>query len=119
MDMHVEKETDGSDNEGTATIDAKDTEFVWFYAKYRPYLEEAIILEDGDAIILEGVAAAATATEGRPSISASNKKTASNKTDYSVAQNKKRTTSIAELPPLLTNFTFADRSRPQLFGLWR
>jgi hypothetical protein len=95
----------------TATIDANDTEFIRFYAKYRPYLEEAIISEDDEAIIPEGVAAAATTTEGQPSISASNKKTASNKTNYIDAQKKKRTTSIAELPPFLTNFTFADRNR--------
>jgi hypothetical protein len=81
-----------------------------FYAKYRPYLEEAIISEDDGTIISEGVAAPATATEGRPRIRASNKKTASNKTNYSDAKKKKRTTSMAQLPPFLTNFTFSNRS---------
>jgi hypothetical protein len=97
-------------NEGTATIDARDTEFVGFYAKYKKYLQEAILSEDDEAIISEGVAAAATTTEGRP-ISASNKTTASNKKNYSDDPKKKRTTSIAELPPFLKNFEFADRKR--------
>jgi hypothetical protein len=86
-------------NEGTATLDADDTEFVEFYAKYKQYLDVAIISE--------GVAAAATATEGRP-ISVNNKKTASNKKNSTDVQ-KKKSTSIAELPTFLTKFTFADR----------
>ena len=62
------------DNKGTATLDSNDAEFVEFYTKYKQYLDVAITSEDNKAIIiLEGVAAAATTIEGRPSISASNK----------------------------------------------
>jgi hypothetical protein len=68
-------------------------------------------LEDDEASILEGVATVATTTEDRPSISASNTKMASNKTSCIDAQKKKRTTSIAELPPFLTTFTYADGNR--------
>lgn len=97
-------------NEGTATLDSNDSEFVEFYTKYKQYLDVAITSEDDEAIIIpEGVAAAATTIEGRPSISSSNKKTASNKSN-SIDVQKKKTTSIAELPTFLTNFTYADRS---------
>jgi hypothetical protein len=85
----------------------ENTELLGFYAKYKQYLEEAIIAEDDEAIISEGVAAAATTREGWP-MSASNKKTASNKKNSIDVQKKKRTTSIAELSPFLTNFTCAD-----------
>jgi hypothetical protein len=75
-------------NEGTATADADDTEFVGFYVKYKQYLEEAIISE--------GVAAAATTTKGRP-ISASNNKIikTQNQLQNKLLKQMKRTTKVA------------------------